>query len=250
MDRHLYTAAAHARLDFANPIFGATIDRALAVLTLPDNARVIDIGCGKGELAVRIARRWGGRGTGVDAVDSSALMIEETKRRGAGAPVNAVLADAGTFVAAAADASYDGAACVGSSHALGGAVPALSAIARLLRPGGEAIIGEGVWESEPSPDYLKATGMTAGEMPTIPDWTTAAEAAGLMVRWLVTASTREWDEYEWAHARGIEDFAEKNPQHPDAPTMLARSRAWRSAYLAGGRGTLGFALMVCRRVKA
>lgn len=250
MDRHLYTAAAHSRLDFANPISGATIDRALAVLTLPDNARVIDIGCGKGELAARIARRWGGGGAGVDAVDSSALMINETQRRGAGAPVNAVLADAGAFIDAAPDASYDGAVCIGSSHAVGGAVPALSKIARLLRPGGEAIIGEGVWESEPSPDYLNATGITAGEMPTIPQWMIAAQAAGLMVRWLVAATAREWDEYEWAHARGIEDFAERNPRHPGTPAMLAHSRAWRSAYLAGGRGTLGFALMVCRRVKA
>jgi SAM-dependent methyltransferase len=179
-------------------------------------------------------------------------MIDEVRRRAAAsgtevaARINAVHSDAGTFATAARAGSYDGAVCIGSSHALGGAVPALAAVARLLKPGGEALIGEGVWEREPTPDYLKASGMTMEEMPTLAEWTAAAASAGLSARWIITASPRGWDEYEWAHARGIEAFAAMNPGHPDGPAMLSRSRAWRDAYLAWGRGTLGFALGVLR----
>jgi SAM-dependent methyltransferase len=255
MDRNLYTFAAHANLDFANPISPKTIDQALSLLSLPTPARVIDIGCGKGELSVRIARRWGigAAERCVDAVDSSALMIDELRRRAAAsgaevaARINAVRADAGAFTTAASAGSYDGAVCFGSSHALGGAIPALAAVARLLKPGGEALIGEGVWEREPSPDYLRASGMAREEMPTLSEWTAAAASAGLFARWIVTASSREWDEYEWAHARGIDGFADANPGRPEAAAMLTRSRAWRQTYLAWGRGTLGFALGVLKR---
>lgn len=244
MDRHLYTAAAHHDLEFANPLSEPTIGRALGLLALPDGALVIDIGCGKGEIAVRIARRW--RGT-VDAVDASESMIAGVRARAQGSGVNAVLGDAGAFARAAQAGSYDGAVCIGSSHALGGALPALGEIARLLRPGGEALIGEGVWEREPPPEYLAATGIGRDEMPTLGALAAAAGAAGLAVRWAVTSTQREWDEYEWAHARGIESFAAQNPHHHDTGAMLARSRGWRAAYLAHGRGVLGFALLICRR---
>lgn len=244
MDRDLYTAAGHAALDFANPLSPGTIDRALSLLTLPDGARFLDIGCGKGELSVRLARRWRAR---VDAVDRSVMMIEELKRRSAGLNINVVVGDADTFTASAIPGTYDGVACIGSSHALGGWSAALGRIAALLRPGGEALVGEGVWEREPNAESLHASGMTREEMPALGDWAASAQRAGLDPRWVVTSTPREWDEYEWAHARGIEAFAAANPGHPETPAMLARSRAWRRAYAEWNRGVLGFGLMIARR---
>jgi 2-polyprenyl-3-methyl-5-hydroxy-6-metoxy-1,4-benzoquinol methylase len=77
MDRDLYTFAAHANLDFANPISAEIIDRALSLLSLPTPARVIDIGCGNGELSIRIARRWGSGKQRVQQNDASMPSIRQ-----------------------------------------------------------------------------------------------------------------------------------------------------------------------------
>ncbi len=244
MDPRKYTSVAHAALSFANPMSEAAIDRALSLMALPDGARVIDVGCGKGEVAARIARRW--RGT-VDAVDSSQPMCDEARRRSRGAPVVIHNRDAGAFVRSVPPATYDGAVCLGSSHALGGWAQALDQLRLIVKPGGEALIGEGVWENQPAQEYLAATGITLGEMPTLHGLLAAADQLGFNARWCTTATQREWDEYECAHARAIDDFVAANPADPEAPAMLTRSRAWRDAYRRWGRGTLGFALAILRR---
>lgn len=54
MDRDTISALTHAGVPFANPLDPAAIDAAIAALDLPAGARVLDIGCGYGELLVRI----------------------------------------------------------------------------------------------------------------------------------------------------------------------------------------------------
>ena len=244
MDKSKYTLAAHAGMDFANPFSSATIDRAVELLALGAisvRPRVIDVGSGNGELSSRIARRWEAQ---VDAVDASAGMCAEARRRGAGTGVTVHESDAGEFARRAAGGTYHGAVCIGSSHALRGTEPMIRELARLVARGGVVLIGEGVWEQAPSKEYLKETGIEAGEFQTLAGLVSLVEAASLRVGWATTATVSEWDEYEWGHVRGIEAFAEANPGDPDVPAMVARSRAWRSAYLKHGRGVLGFAMIV------
>ena len=160
MDKSKYTLAAHAGMDFANPFSSATIDRAVELLALGAisvRPRVIDVGSGNGELSSRIARRWEAQ---VDAVDASAGMCAEARRRGAGTGVTVHESDAGEFARRAAGGTYHGAVCIGSSHALRGTEPMIRELARLVARGGVVLIGEGVWEQAPSKEYLKETGPT------------------------------------------------------------------------------------------
>ena len=57
----------------------------------------------------------------------------------------------------------------------------------------------------------------------------------------VTASVDECDEYQWTYSRSIDRYAREQPDDPDVPVMLERSRKLRDAYLRWGRDTLGFA---------
>src|SRR4029079_15978027 len=65
MDRLRFSAIAHRRLVFCNPLGGASVDRVIDALELPRGARVLDIGCGKAELLVRLARRSAAAAVGV-----------------------------------------------------------------------------------------------------------------------------------------------------------------------------------------
>ncbi|MHC4405615.1 MAG: SAM-dependent methyltransferase [Planctomycetota bacterium] len=44
----------------------AKVDELITLLALPDEARVLDIACGKAEFLIRTARRWKCSGVGVD----------------------------------------------------------------------------------------------------------------------------------------------------------------------------------------
>jgi SAM-dependent methyltransferase len=248
MDRDRYSHIAHRALAFANPIPAGSIDRAIELAGLKAGHTVLDIGCGKAELLIRVAKRHGARGVGVER---SALMFAEARARMLGREDGMLLTvyrgDAREVLADLEPASFDLACCIGSSHALGNASAALIAMAGLTKSGGHLLLGEGYWKTPPSAAYLAALGGSESDMTTHAGNVNLGTGLGLVPAWAITASDRDWDEYEWAYARGIEDFVGANPQDPDAAAMLDRSRSWRRTYLDHGRGTLGFGLYLFRK---
>ena len=90
--------------------------------------RVLDVGCGAGAFAARLARR----SDQVDALDRSAEMIEEAKRRTPG-NVNCVLADVLADPLPATD--YDAVFSVSALHHMP-LKDSLSVLEAALRPGG------------------------------------------------------------------------------------------------------------------
>ncbi|WP_158887872.1 class I SAM-dependent methyltransferase [Amycolatopsis anabasis] len=91
-------------------------------------ARVLDVGCGKGVFAARLARRAGE----VDALDSSAEMIAAAKRNVPG-NVTCLLGDVGEV--SLPDDSYDAITSISALHHM--SLPhVLPKLAAALRPGG------------------------------------------------------------------------------------------------------------------
>lgn len=90
--------------------------------------RVLDVGCGAGSFAAQLARR----SKQVDAVDRSAAMIEEAKRR---APDNVTCVLADVLVDALPSKDYDAIFSITALHHM--PLPeALPVLADALRPGG------------------------------------------------------------------------------------------------------------------
>ena len=93
--------------------------------------RVLDVGCGKGEFAIRLAERAGR----VDAVDRSAEMIEAARRV---VPANVSCLQGDVAEMALPAGAYDAITSISALHHLSLPV-VLPRLARALRPGGVLI---------------------------------------------------------------------------------------------------------------
>src|SRR5262245_3436113 len=66
MDRHRFSSIGHSDHVYCSPLDSSRVDQLLDLLDLPSSARVIDVGCGKAELLIRLVERYGVSATGVD----------------------------------------------------------------------------------------------------------------------------------------------------------------------------------------
>ena len=142
------------RLTFHGPLSEGRAVRLTERLTRTTPRTVLDIGCGWGELMLRILGAVPeATGLGLDTDEGDlARGREAAKVRGLG--------DRVTFVRESGVGTTRGPAdlvlCVGASHALSEAQPpehtpaALQVLRRLVTPGGRVLLGEGFWQRPPA----------------------------------------------------------------------------------------------------
>ena len=240
MDRDRISAITHGDRPFHNPLDPARIDEAIDRLGVRAGDRVLDVGCGPGELLVRIAERTGAGGLGIDR---SPIVIDQARQRARERAPGAEL----EFVAGDADAAggtFAAACCLGSSHALGGLAPALE---RLAACAPTVLLADGFWQREPDPAFLEALGgATRDELPDYEGLLGAGRAAGLEPVWVATSTQRDWEDYEWALIANGDAYARAHDDGGPVREWVARARERLLA--PGGRDTIGFALIVLRRI--
>lgn len=137
-------AADYDRQEAENPIRQLMRSRSLAALerSFPPGAALVDIGCGTGTEAIWLAKH----GFRITAVDSSHRMLEVLHRRAAAAKVDIPTrflraGDLACLVEEVGEASLDGAySSFGALNTELSVEPALSALTRLVRPGGRVVL--------------------------------------------------------------------------------------------------------------
>lgn len=238
MDRDTISALTHEGVPFANPLAPAAIDAAIAALDLPAGARVLDIGCGYGELLVRIKQAHPHVTT--IGIEPAHQWAETARERGVDEVREALLEDA-----APEAGELDLVCCLASSHAIGAWDTALAAMAGWTRPGGLGLVGEGFWARTPTPAYLEILGgATEDELPTHGGLLSGAAAAGWTVEADAVAASEDWARYEETLiANGDRALAEYEDENLRRWVEAARSR-WNHP---DGRDTLGFSLLTLRR---
>ena len=252
MDTWRFYDITHRDHVVCNPTGVAKIDELIGLLDLPAAPRVLDIACGKGELLLRMAARWGGPDGGgftAVAVDLSPFVIEDLRaalaKRAPAAQIETLTMDGADY--RAEPESFDLASCVGASWTFGGHQSTLRALATAARHGGKVLVGEPFWKREPDPEYLEAAGFRPDEFGTHEANVEAGVAEGLEP-WLALASSGdEWDRYETLQWRATARWAAENPDDPDLPEVLRRVETSRREYLRWGRDTLGWALYLFGR---
>ena len=209
---------------------------------------VLDVGCGCGEILLRIHERFGVSGVGIDR---SLPHIEEARRRAVGR------ADAGAIRFEVADvetwpvepASLDLVICMGSTHAFGLGSDAyrnaLSQMILMLKPGGVMMVGDGYMKRPASPEYRKLLGDDMPDEQTHANNVFVAQEMGLITVAAHTSSLDEWDTFEWGYQQILERKAGAGDK--DALKRLASRREWLNGYLRYGRDTLGYGVYLFRK---
>jgi len=241
VDRNEYSAIAHSAMAFCNPLNEIRVDDLIGKLGLPPNASVLDSGCGKAEMLIRIVERYYARGVGIDL--SPQFVAEARARIAKHIPQGDITIhemDIAGFVVA--PASLDLVICVGSTHLYGDFRGTLRALTPLLRPSGQLLIGDAYWKRPPTAEYLALLGATEDEMNDYVGNVNAAIEAGLIPLYVVDSDQIDWDRYEWSYNLAIERYIAAHPDEPDIDGLRQWGHAVRGRYLGGGRDILGFAL--------
>lgn len=244
-----YGTLSHSGLPYNNPLSIAKIEAVIDLLGLSDQATILDIGSGRGELLIRLVERYQVKALGLE-LDASDMQDarEQAARRIPADRLELRECDA-TLFEPEPDA-FDLTICLGACHIAGGFRPTLQRLVSATRPGGKILIGECYWKQEPTREYLVALSTTTLTA-TRDDYQTHAETVaigvslGLIPMYACVANEDEWDHFEWLQMH--EQFALRQPDDPELPAMIARIHAWRDIYLRWGRDTLGFGLYLFQK---
>jgi SAM-dependent methyltransferase len=242
------SAIGHGDLAFHNPIPEQAVEELLDLLALGPADRALDVGCGRGELLIRIAEGSGAGGLGIDRSDEQiARARHEVATRVPGVEMHFEARDAATLVAPAA--AFALAACIGSSHALGSLDETLARLTELVRPGGYLLVGEGYWLRKPAPEELEPLGAAESDLGSFANLLSVGESYGLAPVHVAVATPRDWDSYEWAYVFNLDRYAAGHPDEEGIELVRQRADAMRRRrLLAAERGEmLGFALVTWRR---
>jgi SAM-dependent methyltransferase len=239
-----FTTIAHAGLTILGPATPEDLEGLLDAAgpaATGEGTSALDIGCGKGDLLVRLALR----GANAVGIDRNEAFLAKGRALAATAGVTQrvrlELADAGDgAVHDLINSGYDLVACVGASGAMGGPVIAPGRLAALARPGGWLLIGEGYWRHEPTMEQTADFGAAPGELVDLAGTLARMTDAGLETIAWRTAGVEAWDAYEDAYAGAVERWAAASPDDPDHDEFTARAAWFRSTWAEWRRGALGF----------
>lgn len=239
-------ALRYARMRWNTPLSEEHAALLLQRLDIRPGARVLDLGCGWGELLLRAVAAGGvsgatvTTGVGVDT-DDAALA------RGRALAVDRSLDRHVTFVkgeAASSRETGDRVLCVGASHAFGGTADALTALAESVRPGGRLLFGDAYWERPPAAEAVEIFGE---ETMPLADLIELTRGLGWRVLHFSTADQREWDDFESTWRAGQQEWLLQHPEDPRATDVLEELDDRLREYVGVYRGVLGLAYFVLGR---
>jgi cyclopropane fatty-acyl-phospholipid synthase-like methyltransferase len=228
-------------LDFNAPLSDAHADELISALRVGAHEKVVDLGCGWGELLLRVlAAEPTARGVGVEQDEANVARARaNADARGLGERVDIEQGDATNWSGAA-----DVAIVIGASHAWGGTAPTLDAVRPRLRRGGRLLLGEGIWEQPCTAAALAALDAQPDDFLTSAGLVDVCLDRGFRMLSFSTATIAEWDSFESRFAAGRERWLAANPDSPHAVEVRAELDRHRNEWLNGYRGILGFAYLV------
>jgi SAM-dependent methyltransferase len=225
-------------IELINPTSPEKILTVGKVLGLKKGSRVIEFGCGYGEVLALWAKDYGIRGVGID--------IREHCCKKAKAKMVRLGLDKDILIVNAKGAEYkpdrkdfDVAACIGASFIWGDFDKTVKAMKKIIRPGGKLAIGEPFWKSDTVPARIRKREPWAR---TEPQLLKTIRKEGFELEFMVTSSQDDWDNYMANNWRGMVAWLKENPKHPDRKQVHSKLRTEQDEYFEFIREHMGWAI--------
>ncbi|HSV39845.1 MAG TPA: methyltransferase [Nocardioidaceae bacterium] len=225
----------YEHLSFNAPLSDSRANAMVARLAAAGPTSIVDVGCGWGELILRLAAVL--PEADLRGVDTDARLLDRGR---ANALQRGLVVRFDNLPADQLTGSADLVICIGSSHALGATIPeALAALWPLVAPGGRLLYGEGTWE-EVGPIDHSLVWDDLPELPSVAGLVDLAVSAGFRPVWTEVASQDELFAFESGFLADIEEWL---VQHDD-PALRAKNDDHRNRWLHGYRNGFGFAFLM------
>ena len=227
-----------------NPMSKDKIDIFFSLLNLKQGSKILDIGCGKGELLIRLAELFSISGTGVDI---SPYFIKDCKERKSkripDSDIKFFEMD-GSKYKSKENELFDLTMCIGASFVYNGFIGTVKALKKITKPNGLIIIGEPYWIKEPAGKYLEISGIKKEDYNSHFKNIDAGQEEGLDCIYTLVSNHDDWDHYETLQWWAAYDYVTANPDDPDNSELMERIKKAQMEYLLYGRDTLGWAIYV------
>jgi SAM-dependent methyltransferase len=208
--------------------------------------RLLDLGCGRGEMLCRWAQTHGIGGLGIDL---SVPQIDDARARAAQLEVQDRVAfeqgDAGQ--ATWEPGTFDVAACIGATWIGGGPAGTIELMRPALREeGGLLMVGEPFWKAEPTEQACEALGFGPDDYTDLSGMLDCFEQADVELVEMVLSDQDSWDRYEAQQWWTTDEWLRANPDDPRAPRMRDFLTTNRRTYLQHQRHLLDWGVFVLR----
>lgn len=216
-------------LEFNAPLGSARADALIGNLTA-STGTVADLGCGRGSFLRRFAAAAPNRSA--IGVDSDAELIAYARSQSPRSDhLTFEVDDASTW---AGETDLGAVIAVGVSHVFGGPAATFDHLASIC-PTGIAVVGDGIWSSQPDPWCLETFGDQPAGVDALAD---LAITAGWKVIGSDASTIDEWDAFEHGWIEGVR-AVETTAAHAFADERAAEYERYR--------GVLGFAWLTLAR---
>lgn len=242
MNSEKYNAIAHQNLFYCSPINDEMVDEIAHLMRLTPAMTVVDLGCAKAEILIRMADVCQVKAFGADVSEEYLRAAQEAiAQRAPAADISLVQQDVTNY--GYEPESFDAVMCVNSSELFASYDKAIMEIAKYAKPGGMVLMGDYYWRNQPQADLGAAFSVTKAYIDAIE----IGLQEGLTPLFASVCTKVDIDRYIWSQSYAIEMHAVDNPDDSDNPAMIERSRTMRNMYLEFGHETLGFGLFLFRK---
>ncbi|MFH0848949.1 MAG: methyltransferase domain-containing protein [archaeon] len=227
-----------------NPFSHSKLIRVAHIAGIRKGMQVLDLACGKGEMLCQWARCFGISGVGVDR---SNVFLEAARKRAKELSVvdhvEFVEGDAGNY--AIETNRYNVICCIGATWIRGSLDGTLQFMQSGVSQGGLLIVGEPFWRQPPLPEeYKRMLTSTDLDFRDLAGTLNRIELNGIEPISMVLANEDDWDRYETANWRSVQEWVHENPKDNDAAKFLEIMRRERETYLRWGRSYLGWGVFI------
>jgi ubiquinone/menaquinone biosynthesis C-methylase UbiE len=241
MDKNKFNAIAHTYLKYDCPLHTAMVEEVTDLMHLEPGKRIIDVGCAKGEILIRMAELCQVAAIGIDTTPQFIeIAHKEIASRVPAADIT--LYETPVHEYQTQTESFDAVMCLNSAELYGGYDEALQGITKLAKPGGIVMMGDFYWRGAPNPS-IQSRIVTHNYQSAVQ----AGIAHGLIPLYVTVCTEVDLDRYMWLQSYGVEGYAQEHPDDVDVPALLERSRSLCDEYIQFGRDALGFGLFLYRK---